>query len=61
MRFQRTAAGVRRVFALELEPRSAYVLAGQARSAWQHSITPTKALRYSLTFRTLRNPERWSR
>jgi alkylated DNA repair protein (DNA oxidative demethylase) len=61
MRFQRTAAGVRRVFALELEPRSAYVLAGQARSAWQHSIPPTKALRYSLTFRTLRNPERWSR
>ena len=61
VRFQRTAAGVRRVFALELEPRSAYVLAGQARSAWQHSIPPTKALRYSLTFRTLRNPERWSR
>ena len=61
MRFQRTAAGVRRVFALELEPRSAYVLAGQARSAWQHSIPPTKALRYSLTFRTLGNPERWSR
>jgi alkylated DNA repair dioxygenase AlkB len=61
MRFQRTAGGVRRVFALELEPRSAYVLAGQVRSAWQHSIPATKALRYSLTFRTLRNPERWSR
>ncbi|HEX2111690.1 MAG TPA: alpha-ketoglutarate-dependent dioxygenase AlkB [Gaiellaceae bacterium] len=61
MRFQRTAGDVRRVFALELEPRSAYVLAGQARSAWQHSIPATKALRYSLTFRTLRNPERWRR
>jgi alkylated DNA repair dioxygenase AlkB len=61
MRFQRTAGGVRRVFALELAPRSAYVLAGQARSAWQHSIPPAKGLRYSLTFRTLRNPERWSR
>jgi alkylated DNA repair protein (DNA oxidative demethylase) len=59
MRFQRTAGGVRRVFALDLEPRSAYVLAGQARSAWQHSIPATKGLRYSLTFRTLRNPERW--
>ena len=59
MRFQRTVDGERRVFALELEPRSAYVLAGLARSAWQHSIPATKALRYSVTFRTLRNPERW--
>ena len=54
MRFQRSAGGVRRVYALELEPRSAYVLGGAARSAWQHSIPATKALRYSLTFRTLR-------
>lgn len=37
-----------------LEPRSAYVLLGAARWAWQHSIPPTKALRYSITFRTLR-------
>jgi alkylated DNA repair protein (DNA oxidative demethylase) len=59
MRFQRRAGGVRRVYELELAPRSAYVLAGQARSAWQHSISPTKSLRYSITFRTLRNPSRW--
>ena len=45
-------------YELELEPRSGYVLGGEARSAWQHSIPPTKELRYSLTFRTLRNPAR---
>ncbi len=42
------------VFALELEPRSAYVLHGDARWGWQHSIPATKELRYSITFRTMR-------
>jgi alkylated DNA repair dioxygenase AlkB len=41
-------------FELLLEPRSAYVLRGDARWGWQHHIPPTKALRYSITFRTLR-------
>jgi DNA oxidative demethylase len=59
MRFRRTAREARQVFELELAPRSAYVLAGPARSAWQHSIPATRDLRYSLTFRTLRNPSRW--
>ena len=27
---------------------------GEARSSWQHDIPPTKSLRYSITFRTLR-------
>jgi len=53
MRFQRRAGEERRVYELELAPRSAYVLAGSARSAWQHSIPPVPALRYSVTFRTL--------
>ncbi len=56
MRFQRRIAGARRVYELELAPRSAYVLGGEARSAWQHSITPVKTLRYSITFRTLKHP-----
>jgi len=43
------------VFALELEPRSAYILRDEARWGWQHSIPPTKELRYSITFRTARN------
>ena len=42
----------REVFALELEPRSAYILRDEARWGWQHSVPPTKELRYSITFRT---------
>jgi alkylated DNA repair dioxygenase AlkB len=55
MRFRRDKGGVRRTFELELAPRSGYVLAGEARTAWQHHIPPTKSLRYSITFRTLRS------
>lgn len=40
------------VFALELAPRSAYILRDQARWNWQHHVPPTKELRYSITFRT---------
>ena len=55
MRFQRRAAGGERlVEELELAPRSAYLLSGSARWAWQHSIPAAKALRHSITFRTLR-------
>jgi alkylated DNA repair dioxygenase AlkB len=39
-----------------LEPRSIYQIAGLARSGYEHSIPPAAALRYSLTFRTLRRP-----
>lgn len=54
MRFQRTAGGAREVAEVTLEPRSAYLLSGKARWSWQHSIPATKALRYSVTFRTLK-------
>ncbi|HEY0941913.1 MAG TPA: alpha-ketoglutarate-dependent dioxygenase AlkB [Steroidobacter sp.] len=40
------------VFALELAPRSAYILRDEARWGWQHHVPPTKVLRYSITFRT---------
>ncbi len=56
LRFQRRSAGTRSVYALELAPRSAYLLRGAARYAWQHSIPATKGLRYSITFRTLARP-----
>jgi alkylated DNA repair dioxygenase AlkB len=36
-----------------LQPRSIYVLRDDARWRWQHAISPTKALRYSITFRTM--------
>jgi alkylated DNA repair dioxygenase AlkB len=61
MRFQRLLKGVRYVHELELAPRSAYLLGGASRAAWQHSIPPTKSLRYSITFRTLKDPARWRR
>ncbi len=54
LRFRRDAGGQRQTYELVLEPRSGYVLADTARAAWQHHVPPTKALRYSVTFRTLR-------
>lgn len=38
---------------LILPARSAYVLTGEARSEWEHSISPVVRLRFSITFRTL--------
>jgi alkylated DNA repair dioxygenase AlkB len=40
---------------LSAEPRSAYHLTGPARFEWEHSILRVDALRYSITFRTLRD------
>ena len=42
------------VFALEVAPRSAYILRDDARWKWQHHVPPTKVLRYSITLRTAR-------
>ena len=39
---------------VEAEPRSAYLLSGPSRSEWEHSIPAVDALRYSITFRNLR-------
>lgn len=41
------------VLSIDLAPRSAYQLRGDVRWRWQHSVPATKALRYSITFRTL--------
>jgi DNA oxidative demethylase len=57
LRFQRGKRERRRVWEVLLEPRSGYVLTGEARRSWEHSIPPTKELRYSITFRTLRTRE----
>jgi alkylated DNA repair dioxygenase AlkB len=57
MRFRRYPPQPRaRSIAIELAPRSIYRLADEARWDWQHSVPPTPALRYSITFRTLRDP-----
>ncbi|HEX8414581.1 MAG TPA: alpha-ketoglutarate-dependent dioxygenase AlkB [Sphingomicrobium sp.] len=53
MRFrQRSGSGFRRAN-LPLQPRSAYLLSGEVRHAWEHSIAPGEQLRFSITFRTL--------
>jgi alkylated DNA repair dioxygenase AlkB len=43
-----------KTLSINLEPRSIYLLSGEARWAFQHSIPPVKELRYSITFRTAR-------
>lgn len=57
LRFQRRTADRRLVHEVPLARRSAYVLAGAARWAWQHSIPAMAELRYSLTLRTLARPD----
>ncbi len=53
LRFRRrTASGFERA-SLAVEPRSAYLLAGEARHDWEQSIAPGDRLRFSITFRTL--------
>ena len=49
---QRVPDGFRRV-RLTVEPGSAYLLSGEARHDWEHSIAPGEQLRFSVTFRTL--------
>lgn len=41
-------------YSVTAEPRSVYLLSGAARSEWEHSIPAVEALRYSITFRSLR-------
>jgi alkylated DNA repair dioxygenase AlkB len=41
---------------IRLEPRSVYLLKGSARTQWEHSIPAVEELRYSLTFRNLKDP-----
>ncbi len=52
MRFKPLKAG--KIVPLTLAPRSIYIMRGPARWQYQHSIPPVPALRYSITFRTLR-------
>jgi len=57
LRFRRKAGAKWERAALLAEPGSVYFLTGAARAEWEHSIAPMEALRYSVTFRTLRNPQ----
>ena len=52
----RAAEGRRRkaTHQITLERRSAYLMAGESRTGYEHHIPGVTALRYSITFRTLR-------
>lgn len=52
LRFRkRDGRGFRR-FSLDAQPRSAYLLSGEIRHEWEHSIAPMEVLRFSITFRS---------
>ena len=53
LRFRRRSGSGFQRASLELLPRSAYHLSGEARWDWEHSIAPAERLRFSITFRTL--------
>jgi DNA oxidative demethylase len=57
MRFQTGVGPARMTYNLGLPGRSIYLLTGEVRSKWQHMIPPTRELRYSITFRTLKKPK----
>ncbi|MDQ7759008.1 alpha-ketoglutarate-dependent dioxygenase AlkB [Xanthomonas sontii] len=45
----------RKVVQLDVAPRSIYKMTDEARWDWQHSVTPTAELLWSITFRTRRS------
>jgi alkylated DNA repair dioxygenase AlkB len=45
----------RSIITIPVKRRSLYIMDGASRSEWQHSISPVKAVRYSITLRTLKN------
>ena len=53
LRLAREGGGWERA-SVTAEPRSAYLLRGASRTEWEHSIPPVDALRYSITWRNLR-------
>jgi len=54
-RFRRKTGTSWERYTLTVEPRSIYLLRGESRTSWEHSIPGVDALRYSITFRSLRN------
>ncbi len=51
LRFRRREVLKFRRWSLDAQPRSAYLLSGEIRQQWEHSITPMERRRYSITFR----------
>lgn len=53
LRFRRRKPGGFDRVRIDVDPRSAYLLSGEVRHEWEHSIAPGDELRFSITFRTL--------
>ena len=54
-RLRRKTAAAWERYSLTVDARSAYLLRGASRTEWEHSIPAVEALRYSITFRSLRS------
>jgi alkylated DNA repair dioxygenase AlkB len=52
-RFRRKLGARWQRFTLLAEPRSLYLMTGEARHVWEHSIPDVERPRYSITFRTM--------
>jgi alkylated DNA repair dioxygenase AlkB len=52
-RFRRKVGDRWQRFMLEAEPCSLYMMSGEARHQWKHSIPRVERTRYSITFRTM--------
>ena len=52
LRFRRRRGSGFERFSLDASPRSAYLLSGEIRHDWEHSISPLQVRRYSITFRS---------
>jgi alkylated DNA repair dioxygenase AlkB len=54
LRFRRRAGTSWERFTLNAQERSLYMMTGEARQLWEHSIPAVEAQRYSITFRSMR-------
>jgi alkylated DNA repair dioxygenase AlkB len=52
-RFRRRLAQGWERYTLDAAPRSLYMMVGESRLVWEHSIPPVAGRRYSITFRTM--------
>jgi alkylated DNA repair dioxygenase AlkB len=52
-RFRRSTGKSWERYTLDADPRSLYMMSGDSRQIWEHSIPAVQAPRYSLTFRTM--------
>jgi alkylated DNA repair dioxygenase AlkB len=52
--YDKTKRSRKSILSIPIKRRSLYIMKGEARSDWEHSIPAMKSTRYSITLRTLR-------